>query len=76
MLGRPGSGCTSLLRVLSNDRDSFDEVAGETRFASMDHKEAKRYRQQIMFNNEGTLQYSVSDTFVHGEAQSNSDISR
>ncbi|CAI7602342.1 unnamed protein product [Penicillium bialowiezense] len=57
VLGRPGSGCTSLLRVLSNDRDSFDEVAGETRFASMDHKEAKRYRQQIMFNNEDDLHF-------------------
>ncbi|CAG8076282.1 unnamed protein product [Penicillium salamii] len=57
VLGRPGSGCTSLLRVLSNDRDSFDEVTGETRFASMDHHEAKQYRQQIMFNNEDDLHF-------------------
>ncbi|CAG7929862.1 unnamed protein product [Penicillium olsonii] len=57
VLGRPGSGCTSLLRVLSNDRDSFDEVTGETRFASMDHREAKQYRQQIMFNNEDDLHF-------------------
>ena len=53
VLGRPGSGCTSLLRVLSNDRASFDEVDGETRYGSADHKEAERFRQQIMFNNEG-----------------------
>ncbi|KAJ5344376.1 hypothetical protein MYU51_003039 [Penicillium brevicompactum] len=57
VLGRPGSGCTSLLRVLSNDRDSFDEVTGETRFASMNHQEAKQYRQQIMFNNEDDLHF-------------------
>ncbi|KAJ5330190.1 hypothetical protein N7452_010580 [Penicillium brevicompactum] len=57
VLGRPGSGCTSLLRVLSNDRNSFDEVTGETRFASMNHQEAKQYRQQIMFNNEDDLHF-------------------
>ncbi|EEA25209.1 hypothetical protein TMatcc_006570 [Talaromyces marneffei ATCC 18224] len=57
VLGRPGSGCTSLLRVLSNDRDSFDEIDGETRYGSMDHREAKRYRQQIMFNNEDDVHF-------------------
>jgi ABC-type bacteriocin/lantibiotic exporters, contain an N-terminal double-glycine peptidase domain len=55
VLGRPGSGCTSLLRVLSNDRDTFDEVSGDIRYGDMDHKAAKKFRQQIMFNNEGTL---------------------
>jgi len=53
VLGRPGSGCTSLLRVLSNDRETFDEISGETRYGSMDHKAAEQFRQQIMFNNEG-----------------------
>ncbi|KAI2709365.1 hypothetical protein DTO039G3_53 [Penicillium roqueforti] len=43
VLGRPGSGCTSLLRVLSNDRDSFDEVTGEVNYGSMDHEAAKRF---------------------------------
>jgi ABC-type multidrug transport system ATPase subunit len=57
VLGRPGSGCTSLLRVLSNDRESFDEVAGDTWYGSMDHKEAKRFRQQIMFNNEDDVHF-------------------
>ncbi|KAJ5296249.1 uncharacterized protein N7443_007142 [Penicillium atrosanguineum] len=57
VLGRPGSGCTSLLRVLSNDRDTFDEVIGDTRYGSMDHIAAKRFRQQIMFNNEDDLHF-------------------
>lgn len=55
MLGRPGSGCTSLLRVLSNDRETFDEITGETMYGSLDHEAAKKYRQQIMFNNEGSF---------------------
>ncbi|KAF9888262.1 hypothetical protein FE257_008831 [Aspergillus nanangensis] len=57
VLGRPGSGCTSLLRVLSNDRASFDEVVGETNYGSMDHKAARPYRQQIMFNNEDDVHF-------------------
>ncbi|KAJ6023722.1 hypothetical protein N7540_004519 [Penicillium herquei] len=57
VLGRPGSGCTSLLRVLSNDRASFDEISGETRYGSMDHKAARQFRQQIMFNNEDDLHF-------------------
>ncbi|KAL4890653.1 ABC-2 type transporter-domain-containing protein [Aspergillus ambiguus] len=57
VLGRPGSGCTSLLRVLSNDRESFDEVSGETWYGSMDHREARRFRQQIMFNNEDDVHF-------------------
>ncbi|KAL4804144.1 ABC-2 type transporter-domain-containing protein [Aspergillus unguis] len=57
VLGRPGSGCTSFLRVLSNDRDSFDEVTGETWFGSMDHVAAKKYRQQIMFNTEDDVHF-------------------
>jgi ABC-type multidrug transport system ATPase subunit len=54
VLGRPGAGCTSLLRVLSNQRESFDEVEGEVRFGNTDHKHARRFRQQIILNTEGT----------------------
>ncbi|KAL4778651.1 ABC-2 type transporter-domain-containing protein [Aspergillus varians] len=57
VLGRPGSGCTSFLRVLSNDRDSFDEVEGETWYGSMNSNAAKKYRQQIMFNTEDDIHF-------------------
>lgn len=57
VLGRPGSGCTSLLRVLSNHRESFQEVVGETRYGSMDHNETKKYRQQIVFNTEDDIHF-------------------
>ncbi|KAL4932505.1 putative ABC multidrug transporter [Aspergillus undulatus] len=57
VLGRPGSGCTSFLHVLSNDRSSFDEVLGETFYGSMDHNAAKKYRQQIMFNTEDDVHF-------------------
>ncbi|KAK4151109.1 ABC-2 type transporter-domain-containing protein [Chaetomidium leptoderma] len=57
VLGRPGAGCTSLLRVLSNQRESFDEVEGEVRFGNMDHTRARRYRQQITFNTEDDIHF-------------------
>ncbi|KAF7718846.1 ABC-2 type transporter / CDR ABC transporter family protein [Penicillium ucsense] len=57
VLGRPGSGCTSLLSVLSNDREQFSEVDGDLRFGSMDHTAAQDFRQQIMFNNEDDLHF-------------------
>ncbi|CAM1507980.1 Fc.00g048280.m01.CDS01 [Cosmosporella sp. VM-42] len=57
VLGRPGSGCTSLLRVLSNHRESFQEVVGETRYGNMDHVQAKKFRQQIVFNTEDDIHF-------------------
>jgi hypothetical protein len=40
--------------VLSNHREAFQEVTGHTKYGNMDHKQAKKYRQQIVFNTEGT----------------------
>ncbi|KGQ10332.1 Protein SNQ2 [Beauveria bassiana D1-5] len=52
VLGRPGSGCTTLLKMLANDRRGFANVAGDVRFGSMTADEAKRYRGQIIMNTE------------------------
>ncbi|KAJ4183507.1 hypothetical protein NW755_009542 [Fusarium falciforme] len=57
VLGRPGSGCTSLLRVLSNHREAFQEVTGHTKYGNMDHNQAKKYRQQIVFNTEDDIHF-------------------
>ncbi|KAH7214361.1 ABC-2 type transporter-domain-containing protein [Fusarium oxysporum] len=57
VLGRPGSGCTSLLRVLSNEREAFQEVEGETRYGSMSHIQARKFRQQIVFNTEDDIHF-------------------
>lgn len=32
-------------------------MSGETRYGSMDHKEARKFRQQIMFNNEDDIHF-------------------
>ncbi|KAE9980928.1 hypothetical protein EG328_011946 [Venturia inaequalis] len=55
VLGRPGSGCTSLLKVLANRRKGFAEVSGDVNFGSLNAKEAQRYRGQIVMNTEEEL---------------------
>ncbi|KAL3481319.1 ABC-2 type transporter-domain-containing protein [Aspergillus californicus] len=52
VLGRPGAGCSSLLKVLSNRRQGFTEVEGQVRYGSLDRKEALNYRGQIIMNTE------------------------
>ncbi|KAF3386286.1 Brefeldin A resistance protein [Penicillium rolfsii] len=47
VLGRPGSGCTTLLNVLSNRRAGYRTVTGEVKFGSMTPDEALPYRSQI-----------------------------
>jgi ATP-binding cassette subfamily G (WHITE) protein 2 (SNQ2) len=55
VLGRPGAGCTTLLKMLSNRRLGYAEVGGDVFFGSMNHKEAGQYRGQIVMNTEEEL---------------------
>ncbi|RFU23967.1 hypothetical protein B7463_g12375, partial [Scytalidium lignicola] len=55
VLGRPGSGCTTLLKMLANDRSSYASVEGDVMFGSLNHKEAEQYRGQIVMNTEEEL---------------------
>jgi ABC-type multidrug transport system ATPase subunit/ABC-type multidrug transport system permease subunit len=55
VLGRPGAGCTSLLKMLANRRLGYAEVTGEVHYGSMDHKQAKQYQDQIVINTEEEL---------------------
>lgn len=52
VLGRPGSGCTTLLKMLANRRGGYKSVEGDVRFGSMSSKEAEMFRGQIVMNTE------------------------
>ncbi|KAK0614906.1 ABC-2 type transporter-domain-containing protein [Bombardia bombarda] len=52
VLGRPGSGCTTLLNVLTNKRKAFASVTGDVHYGSMDHTQIDQYRGQIVMNTE------------------------
>jgi len=55
VLGRPGSGCTTLLSLLANRRAGYKSVTGDVHYGSMDPKEAEQYRGQIVINTEEEL---------------------
>jgi ATP-binding cassette subfamily G (WHITE) protein 2 (SNQ2) len=55
VLGRPGAGCTSLLKMLANRRLGYAEVEGDVKYGSLDHKQAAQYRGQIVMNTEDEL---------------------
>jgi ABC-type multidrug transport system ATPase subunit len=57
VLGRPGSGCTTLLKMLSNRREGYHSVAGDVRFGNMTPQEAGKYNGQIVMNTEEELFY-------------------
>ncbi len=55
VLGRPGSGCTTLLKMLANQRLGYKSIEGDVRYGSMTAKEATQYRGQIVMNTEEEL---------------------
>ncbi|KAJ4194416.1 hypothetical protein NW755_003170 [Fusarium falciforme] len=55
VLGRPGSGCTTLLNMIANHRRGYASVSGDVHYGSMTAEEAKTYRGQIVMNTEEEL---------------------
>ncbi|KAK4125191.1 hypothetical protein N657DRAFT_569796 [Parathielavia appendiculata] len=53
VLGRPGSGCSTFLKVIANNRDSYASVEGEVSYSGIPADEArKRYRGEVIYNPE------------------------
>ncbi|PHH87935.1 hypothetical protein CDD83_8225 [Cordyceps sp. RAO-2017] len=52
VLGRPGSGCTTLLSLLANKRSGYASVSGDVHYGAMGPDEAKQYAGQIAINTE------------------------
>ncbi|KAL4784857.1 ABC-2 type transporter-domain-containing protein [Aspergillus varians] len=55
VLGWPGAGCTSLLKILANQRLGYAQVTGKVRYGTMTADEAKPYRGQIIMNTKEEL---------------------
>jgi ATP-binding cassette, subfamily G (WHITE), member 2, SNQ2 len=54
VLGRPGAGCTTFLRAITNQRDGYAKVDGRVLYAGMDAEEmAKYYKGEVVYNEEG-----------------------
>lgn len=47
VLGRPGSGCSTFLKVLGNQRNGYESVEGDVRYGGTDSETmAKNYRSE------------------------------
>jgi ATP-binding cassette subfamily G (WHITE) protein 2 (SNQ2) len=66
VLGRPGSGCSTFLKILGNQRFGFEEIIGDVKYGGTDAEEmGKKYRSEILYNPEDDLHYAtlkVKDT--------------
>ncbi|KAF3925429.1 hypothetical protein ABW21_db0200403 [Orbilia brochopaga] len=59
VLGRPGSGCSTFLKVLANQRKGFVAVNGEVTYGGTSAKNiAKNYRSEILYNPEDDIHYA------------------
>ncbi|GLB03458.1 hypothetical protein AtubIFM57258_008038 [Aspergillus tubingensis] len=60
VLGRPGAGCTTLLKTLANSHGSFLEVQGQLAYAGLSDKEmAHRHRSEVVYANEEDFHYAT-----------------
>ena len=70
VLGRPGSGCSTFLKVLANQRFGYEAIDGEVTYGGTDAKTmGKHYRGEVLYNPEDDLHYatlSVKNTLEFG----------
>ncbi|KAI7870595.1 ABC-2 type transporter-domain-containing protein [Spinellus fusiger] len=58
VLGRPGSGCTTLLKVIANMRSSYTNIEGDVSYGGIDAITFKKhYRGQVCYNSEEDQHY-------------------
>lgn len=59
VLGRPGSGCTTFLRSIANQRYGYTSVTGEVLYGPFTHQEFKDYRGEAVYNQEDDTHHAT-----------------
>jgi ATP-binding cassette subfamily G (WHITE) protein 2 (SNQ2) len=66
VLGRPGAGVSTFLKVIGNQRDGYEQVDGKVSYGGESSETmASRFRSEILYNSEVDLHYAtlkVKDT--------------
>ncbi|TFK42022.1 pleiotropic drug resistance ABC transporter [Crucibulum laeve] len=56
VLGCPGSGCTTFLKTIANQREGYANVSGEVLYAGIEAAEmAKHYKGEVVYNQEDDI---------------------
>lgn len=59
VLGRPGSGCSTFLKAIANDRGSYASVDGDVSYGGISAKEqAKKFRGEVNYNAEDDVHFA------------------
>lgn len=54
VLGCPGSGCTTFLKAIANQRDDYSSVRGDVWYGGIDAVEMeKTYKDETVYNQDG-----------------------
>jgi ABC-type multidrug transport system ATPase subunit/ABC-type multidrug transport system permease subunit len=59
VLGRPGSGCTTFLKTIANQRFGYTEVSGDVLYGPFTAKEFGQYRGEAVYNQEDDLHHAT-----------------
>lgn len=59
VLGRPGSGCSTFLKAVANNRESYASVKGEVSYGGIPaEKQRKMYRGEVTYNPEDDVHFA------------------
>jgi ATP-binding cassette subfamily G (WHITE) protein 2 (SNQ2) len=60
VLGRPGSGCSTFLKAISNNRETYAAVEGEVSYSGIPAAEQKKhYRGEVNYNGEDDVHFAT-----------------
>ncbi|KAF4338536.1 ATPase [Fusarium beomiforme] len=60
VLGRPGAGCSTFLKAISNNRESYAAVEGEVNYSGISAAEQKKhYRGEVNYNGEDDIHFAT-----------------
>jgi ABC-type multidrug transport system ATPase subunit len=60
VLGRPGAGCSTFLKAITNNRESFAAVEGEVSYGGIPaEKQKKLYRGEVTYNGEDDIHFAT-----------------
>lgn len=60
VLGRPGSGCTTFLKAVANDRETYAQVTGDVSYGGISaEKQRKMYRGEVNYNMEDDVHFAT-----------------
>lgn len=66
VLGCPGSGCSTFLKAISNQREGYANVSGRVLYAGIEAEEmAKNYKGEVVFNQEGAFLAMIHMGYRH-----------